>query len=58
MKAAPKEISHPVRRGKELSYALIVGINRYKNFDRLKTALNDATEVPRYLKAIMDSRQH
>jgi ankyrin repeat protein len=33
------------------NYAFIIGINRYKNFDRLQTAVNDATGVADILQS-------
>lgn len=38
-------------RSEGRNYALIIGINRYKNFDRLQTAVNDATGVAEILKS-------
>jgi hypothetical protein len=50
IKAAPTAIARPVTREGGRNYALIVGVNRYKNFDKLQTAVNDATGVSDILK--------
>ena len=59
MEEAPKAKVHPApssvpsmaMRREGRNYALIIGINRYKNFDRLHTAVNDAMGVADILKS-------
>jgi ankyrin repeat protein len=57
MEEAPKAKVRPIpapaiaMRDRGRNYALIIGINRYKNFDSLQTAVNDATGVAEILKS-------
>ena len=48
---APIARTRPSRRDEGRNYALVIGINRYNNFSRLQTAVNDATGVAETLKA-------
>jgi hypothetical protein len=47
----PKPAAATAMRSEGRNYALIIGINRYKNFDRLQTAVNDATGIGDILKS-------
>lgn len=52
MEEAPKPKVYPAhaRKDEGRKYALIIGINHYKNFDRLQTAVNDANGIGKVLK--------
>jgi len=57
MEEAPKAKVRPApapaiaMRGEGRNYALVIGIDRYKNFDRLQTAVSDAKGVAEILKS-------
>ncbi len=51
VRPAPPPDSSMAMRSEGRNYALVIGINRYKNFDRLQTAVNDATGVADILKS-------
>jgi len=49
-RTASRATGGPVIREGGRNHALIIGVNRYKNFDRLQTAVNDATGISNILK--------
>jgi ankyrin repeat protein len=49
-RTASRATGRPVIREGGRNHALIIGVNRYKNFDRLQTAVNDATGISNILK--------
>jgi hypothetical protein len=51
VRPAPATAPSMAMRSDGRNYALVIGINRYKNFDRLQTAVNDATGVADILKS-------
>jgi ankyrin repeat protein len=50
VEAAPRVVHRPAGKDGGRNYALLIGINRYNNFSRLQTAVNDAKGVSEVLQ--------